>query len=135
MPYIIVTSQELDQSQLRSTRRSHGHPVTSEHFGSSSRDQADMWWQLRRMESELSRMLSHELALDILEIGSVPAFRHLAINKSAARMNVEADLPPRRGYTHKVRPRVGCADIQICFDDIISLEPHSRNKNMFIGNG
>jgi hypothetical protein len=29
-----------------------------------------------------------ELALDILEVGSVPAFGHLAINKSAAGMGV-----------------------------------------------
>src|SRR6516162_4292831 len=79
---------------------------------------------------------SRELALDVLEIGSVPAFGHLAVNKSAAGVNVEASLPPRRGgYTHKLRPRVGCADIQICFYDVVSLKAHSNDKNVFIWNG
>src|SRR3974377_2253390 len=78
---------------------------------------------------------SRELALDVLEVGSVPAFGHLAVNKSAAGVDVEANLPPRRGYTHELRPRVGCADIQICFYDVVSLKAHSDDKNVFIGNG
>ena len=50
-------------------------------------------------------------------------------------MDVEANLPPRRGYTHELLSRVGCADIQICFYDVVSLEAYSGDKNMFIGNG
>ena len=50
-------------------------------------------------------------------------------------MDVEANLPPRRGYTHKLRTRVRGADIQICFNDVVSLEAYSGDKNMFIGNG
>ena len=59
---------------------------------------------------------SRELALDILKVGLVPAFGHLAINKSAASMDVEPNLPPRRGgHTQNFAPQVGCADIEICF--------------------
>jgi hypothetical protein len=72
---------------------------------------------------------SSELALDILEVGSVPAFGHLAISKSAAGMDVEANLPPgRSGCTHKLRSRVGCADFQICFYDVVSRKAHSADK-------
>jgi hypothetical protein len=78
--------------------------------------------------------IAGELARDVLEVGSVPAFGHLAINKSAASVDLEANLPPRRGYTHKLLP-VGSADIQICFYDVVSLEAHSVDKNMFIGQG
>jgi hypothetical protein len=75
-----------------------------------------------------------ELALDIPKIGLVPAFGHLAINKSAAGMDVEANLPPRSAYAHELFSRVGCADIQIYFYDVVSLEAHSGDRNMFIGN-
>jgi hypothetical protein len=50
-------------------------------------------------------------------------------------MDVEANLPPGRGYTHKLFARMRCADIQICFYDVVSLEAYSGDKNMFIGNG
>jgi len=30
---------------------------------------------------------------------------------------------------------VGCADIKICLYDVVSLETHSNNENMFIGDG
>ena len=78
---------------------------------------------------------SSELALDIREVGLVPAFGHLAINKSAAGVDVEANLPSGRGYTHEFLSSVGCADIQICFYDVVSLEAHIADKNVFIGNG
>ena len=78
---------------------------------------------------------SSELALDILEVGAVPAFGHLATNKSATGLDAEANLSPRRGYTHELLSRVGCADILICFYDVVSLEAYSGDKNMFIGNG
>jgi hypothetical protein len=58
---------------------------------------------------------SHELAFDILEVGSVPAFGHLAINKSAAGTDAEANLPSRSAYTHELFSRVGCADFQISY--------------------
>jgi hypothetical protein len=77
---------------------------------------------------------SSELALDVLEVGPVPAFGQLAINKSAAGEDVEANLPPCRAYTHEVFSRVGCADIQICFYDVVSLKAYSVEKNVFIGN-
>ena len=76
-----------------------------------------------------------ELAPDIPEVGLVPAFGHLAINKSAASTDVEANLPPRSGYTHELFSRVGCADFQICFYDVVSLEAYSSDINTFIGNG
>ena len=75
-----------------------------------------------------------ELALDIPKIGLVPAFGHLAINKSAAGTDVEANLPPRSAYAHELFSRVGCADSQICFYDIVSLKAYSVDKNVFIGN-
>src|SRR5215469_2660410 len=77
---------------------------------------------------------SSELALDIREVDLVPAFGHLAINKSTAGMDVEANLPPRRGYTHELLSRVSCADVQICFYDVVSRKTHIDNRNMFIGN-
>jgi len=49
-------------------------------------------------------------------------------NKSAAGTDVEANLPPRRGNTHELLSRVGCADIQICFYDVVSLEAYSVYK-------
>jgi len=52
--------------------------------------------------------------LDIRVVDLVPAFGHLAINKSAAGMDVEANLPPGRGYAHALLSRVSCADVQIC---------------------
>ena len=73
--------------------------------------------------------ITRQLALDIVEIDLVPAFGHFAINVSAARMDVEADLPPRCGYTHDLR-HVGSADIQIRFDDVVSLKAHSYDKKM-----
>ena len=75
-----------------------------------------------------------ELALYVLEIDSVPTFGYLAINKSAAGVHIEANLPPRRGYTHDLR-RMGSADIEVCFDDVISIKTHSDDENMLIGNG
>jgi hypothetical protein len=78
---------------------------------------------------------SSELALDILEVDSVPAFGHLAVNESAAGMDVEANLPPLRGYAHELLTRVRCGDIQICFYDVVSLETYTGDSNMFIGNG
>ena len=77
---------------------------------------------------------SSELTLDIREVGLVPAFGHLAINKSAACTNVEANLPPCCGDIHELFSRVGCADSQICFYDIVSLKAYSVDKNVFIGN-
>ena len=76
-----------------------------------------------------------ELALDIVEVDSVPAFGHLAVNKSAAGMDVEANLPRLRGYTHELLTSVRCGDIQICFYDVVSLEAYSGDSNMLIGNG
>src|SRR5215469_9365248 len=78
--------------------------------------------------------IARQLALDILEIDLVPAFGHFAINVSAARMDVEADLPPRCRYIHDL-PHVGPADIQICFDNVVSLKTHCDDKNMFIWKG
>src|SRR6516164_9569360 len=78
---------------------------------------------------------SSELTLDIREVDLVPTFGHLAINKSAAGMDVEANPPPRRTYTHELLAGVGCADIQICFYDVVSLEAYGGDKNVFIGNG
>src|SRR6516225_8448447 len=78
---------------------------------------------------------SHELPLDVLEGNSVPAFGHLAINKSVDGVDVEANLSPRSGYTHKLRPCVGCADLQVRFYGVVSLKAHSDDRNMFIGNG
>ena len=49
-------------------------------------------------------------------------------------MDIEANLPPRRGYAHDLR-HVGSADTQIRFDDVVSRKAHSSDKNMFIGNG
>src|SRR5215468_1719595 len=79
-----------------------------------------------------SMRIACQLALDILEIDLVPPLGHFAINVSAARMDVVADLPPSCGYTHDLRP-VGSADIQIRFDDVVSLKAHSDDKNTFIG--
>ena len=50
-------------------------------------------------------------------------------------MDAEANLSPRRGCTHHLLPRVGCVDIKICLYDVVSLETHSNNENMFIGDG
>src|SRR5215469_13648238 len=81
-------------------------------------------------------MRSRELTLDILKVGLVPAFGHLAVNKSAAGKDAEPNLPPRSGgYTQNFSPRVGCADVEICFYDVVSFKTHSSDKNMFIGNG
>ena len=77
---------------------------------------------------------SSELALDIREVDLVPAFGHLAINKSAAGMDVEANLAPCRAYTHELLSRVSCADVQICFYDVVSRKTHIDNRNMFIWN-
>src|SRR5262249_54345703 len=73
--------------------------------------------------------IARQLTLEIFEIDLVPAFGHFAINVSAARTDVETDLPPRCGYTHDLR-HVGSADIQIRFDDVVSLKTHSDDKNM-----
>src|SRR5271169_1068172 len=80
-------------------------------------------------------VLLSKLALNVLEVGSVPAFGHLAINKSAAVTDVETNLPPRRGYTHELLSRVCCRHMQIGFYDVVSLEAYSSEKNVFIGNG
>ena len=76
--------------------------------------------------------ITRQLALDIVEIDLVPAFGHFAINVPAARMDGVADLPPRCGYTHDLC-HVGSADIQIRFDNVVSLKAHSDDKNLFIG--
>jgi hypothetical protein len=76
---------------------------------------------------------SRELALDVLEVHSVPTFSQLAINKSASGVDVEANLPPRRSYTHNLR-HMGSADIEVCFDDVVSIKVYSVDENMFIGN-
>ena len=76
-----------------------------------------------------------ELAHDVVKVDAVPAFGHLSIYKSAAGMDVEANLPSRRWYPHKRFPRVGGADIESCLDNVVSLETHGGHKNMFVGNG
>src|SRR5579862_3939420 len=60
------------------------------------RTRGDQHWRQRLLRGP------RELALNILEVHAIPAFGHLAINKSAAGMDVEANRPSRRGYTHKL---------------------------------
>ena len=93
--------------------------------------------------SVLSRLAEHTLAVDahpaflwywnVAVRAAVPAFGYLAINKSGVGVDVEANLPPRRGYTHKPRPRVGCADIQMCFYGGVSLKAHRPSGPSPIG--
>jgi hypothetical protein len=64
--------------------------------------------------SVLSRLAEHTVAVDahpaflwywnVAVRAAVPAFAYLAINKPGVGVDVEANLPPRRGYTHKLRP-------------------------------
>ena len=80
------------------------------------------------------RLGTSELALDVLEVGPVPAFGQPSINESAAGVDVKANLTPGCGYTHERIPGMGRRHMKIGFYDVGSFEAHGAEKNVLIGN-
>src|SRR6516165_3452381 len=75
-----------------------------------------------------------KLALDVFEVDLGPSFGQLAIDKSAALVDIEANPPTCCGYIEDF-PRLSCIHHHIRFYDVVSFKAHGDDENMFVGNG